>query len=246
VRVELGPASFDAAAPQQEDLRVVDPAGNETALLVDRPPVPAARLIRPSGFEVKVAPGRTEIIITTGTADKLSSLSLETPSPFFLRAARLEVSDNASDWAALDEGAPIFREWGAERLELPIGGRAAAFVRVTISDNLDAPLPFTGATLLQEAAAPPAPVPIGARISARDEFAGETVLTLALDGRNVPLAAIEFETAEPLFMRRVAVTFREVRNAIPAERTMASGTIFRVALNGAPSHERMELAVHWA
>jgi hypothetical protein len=246
VRVELSPASFDAAAPQQEDLRVIDPAGNETALLVDRPPVPVARVVRPSGFEAKVTPGRTEITMTTGTADKLASLSLETPSPFFLRAAKLEVSENASEWIALDQGAPIFREWGAERLELPIGGRAAAYVRVTISDNLDAPLPFTGARLLLEAADAPAPVSVGSHISGRDEFAGETVLTLALDGRNVPLAAIEFETAEPLFMRRVAVSVREVRSAIPTERTIATGTIFRVALNGAPAHERTELALAFA
>jgi len=97
-----------------------------------------------------------------------------------------------------------------------------------------------------EAGAAPAPVPVGAHVSSRDEFAGETVLTLALDGRNVPLAAIDFETAEPLFMRRVAVTVREVRNAIPSERTIATGTLFRVALNGAPAHERTELALAFA
>ncbi len=245
VRVELTPASFDAAAPQQEDLRLIDPAGNETAILVDRPPVPAARVIRPSGFGVKEGPGTTEITITTGTDGKLTSVSLETPSPFFLRAAKLEVSANESDWVALDQGVPIFREWGAERLELPVGGRAAAYVRVTIADNLDAPLPFTGARLMLEAAAA-APVPVGGHISGRDEFAGETVLTLALDGRNVPLAAIDFETAEPVFMRRVAVSVREVRNAIPSERTIATGTIFRVALNGAPAHERTELALAFA
>jgi len=243
VRVDLGAPSFDAAGPQQEDLRVVDPSGAETAVLVDRPPVPAARVARPGAFAAKVGPGTTEILVTTGATDRLKSIFLETPSPFFLRAATVEASDNASDWVTLEQAVPIFREWGAERLELPLGGRAAAYVRVTVADNKDAPLPFTGARLLLEAGPAPAAVPVGARIAARDEFAGETVLTVALDGRHAPLAALGIDTAEPLFMRRVTVAVRDERDAIPSERTIGAGTLFRVALDGAPAHEQTELAL---
>ena len=98
VRVELGAATFDAAGLQQEDLRVVDPAGNEVAILMDRPPAPSARVSRPSSFEVRVAPGSTEILVATGTKEKLSSLSLETPSPFFLRPAKVEISEDDTNW----------------------------------------------------------------------------------------------------------------------------------------------------
>jgi hypothetical protein len=241
VRVELSPASFDSGGPQQEEFRVIDPSGLETALLVDRPPVPVARVARPSSFDVKVSLGATEITIATGTADKLSALSLETPNPFFLRSARVETSPDGLDWTMLDRGVPIFREWGAEKLEIPMGGRAAPLVRITVADNKDAPIPFTGARLLLEAQPSPSALPAGSHVSGRDEFAGETVLTLALDGRNMPLAALDFETREPLFMRRVTVAIREVRGTVPSERTIGSGTIFRVALNGEPVREQLEL-----
>jgi hypothetical protein len=241
VRVDLTPASFDAAAQGLEDLRILDPSGRETAFLLDCPPVPAAHAIRPSSFEVTLASGSTRVTIATGTTDKLASLILETPAPFFLRAARVEISQNNSDWVTLEQGIPVFREWGAEKLELPVGGRVAAYVRVTITDNRDAPLPFTGARLFAEPSSAPPAEPVGARLTGREEFSGETVLTLALDGRHLPLAALEFDTTEPLFMRRVTVGVRDARDAVSGERTIASGTLFRVALDGAPARAQLEL-----
>ena len=47
VSVNLPPASFDAAGPQQADLRILDAAGREVASLLDRPPNPVARTLRP-------------------------------------------------------------------------------------------------------------------------------------------------------------------------------------------------------
>jgi len=225
-----------------EAFRVLDPAGNETAILVDRPPVPVAHSVRPSTFEAKVDGGTTEILLVTGTSGKMTSVVLETPAPAFLRAAKIEVSQNNADWTLVDKGVPIFREWGAEKLSLPLTGRAAAYVRIIIEDGkADSTIPFTGAMVQMEAPPSPAPSEIDTRIVSRDEFAGETVLTLALGGENIPLAAISFETKEPLFMRRVSVAIRELKNAIPSERVIGSGTVFRVALNGSPSREQMEL-----
>jgi hypothetical protein len=241
VQVDLTAASFDAAGPQQEDLRVIDPAGREVAYLLDQPPAVAARTIRPADFDVKLEAGATRIVVTTGTSAALSSLSLETPHPYFLRAARIEISDDNRTWTTLDQGVPLFRQWGAEKLDVSLGGRTAAYVRVTVTDNRGPALPFTGASLGLAAGSAPKPIPVGARITNRDEFAGETVLTVSLDGRHLPLAALEFATSEPLFMRRVTISIREVRGAAPVERIVGSGTIYRVALDGAPA--RAELAV---
>jgi hypothetical protein len=241
VRVDLTAPSFDAGGTRQEDLRVIDSSGRELALLLDRPPVPTAGEFRAASFDVRVAEGSTQLTVTTGTTDKLASIVLETPSPFFLRAARIEVSDDNAVWTALDEGLPLFREWSAEKLELPLGGRSAAYVRITVADHRAPPLPFTGARLRTKAGPAPEPVAVGARIAARDEFAGETVLTVALDGRHEPLAALGIEAGDPLFMRRVTVAVREVRDGLPQERTIGFGSVYRVSLDGAPARAQLEV-----
>ena len=111
VRVVPTAATFDAAGPQQEDLRIVDANGTELAFLLDRPPVPAAQTGRPESFAVRLETGATVITLATGTTAPLLSVMLETPHPFFLKAARIEISDDAAQWTMLDEGAPLFRQW---------------------------------------------------------------------------------------------------------------------------------------
>ncbi len=247
VRVELSPATFDSAGSQLEDLRIVDPSGSEIAFLTDWPPVRVPRGMRSSQFEVRqLAPGSTQITVETGTTDRLSKVYLETPTPFFLRGAQVEISGNNVDWVTLDTGIPIFREWGAEKLDLPLGDQVAAYVRVTIADNRDAPMPFTGVRILSQPPGALPLVPVGGHISQRDEFAGETVLTVSLDGRHIPLAALDFDTKEPLFMRRITVSVREVRDGISGERTIGTGTLFRVALDGAAAREQLELPFFYA
>lgn len=238
IRVELPDATFDAAQPGLDDLRLLDPAGRETALLFDQPPVPFARTARPDTFDARLEHGTTVLTLGTGTTDPLAAVSLETPHPHFLRAAKIEISEDRSIWTTVDDGVPLFRQWGAEKLDLALGNRSAAWIRITVSG---AALPFTGARLAHEAGPSVAAVPVGTRVISRDEFAGETVLTLALDGKHVPLAALEIDTPDPLFMRRVTVAVRDVRDLVPSERTVGAGTLYRVAVDGAPTKAQLEL-----
>jgi hypothetical protein len=246
VRLELPAATFDAAAPQQQDLRVLDPAGREVALLLDNPPLPVRRTQRPAAFATRLQDDATVLTLTTGTRAPLSAVTLETPAPFFLRAARVEVSDDDSTWTPLDDGLPLFRQWGAEQLQLPLGEHAAAYVRVTIGAGRGGAVPFTGATLHLAAGPAPAQVPVGARLTGRDEFAGETVLTVTLDGRHLPLAALTLETPDALFMRRVTVAVREVQGLTAPERVIGAGTIYRVALDGTPVRARLDLPLDYS
>jgi hypothetical protein len=241
VRVELPDATFDAAQADLADLRLLDPAGRETALLLDQPPMPVARTVRPASFQPRMEHGASVLTLATGTDDPLAAVTLETPHPRFLRGVRIELSPDGSNWTTVDQGVPFFRQWGAENMELALGNRSAAWIRLSVSGDA---LPFTGATLALAAGPAPAPVPVGARITARDEFAGETVLTLALDGRHAPLASLELETPEPLFMRQVTVTVRDVRDLVSSERTVGSGTLYRVALDGAPARAQSDLRLN--
>jgi len=241
VRIDLPPASFDAAASEQQDFRIVDSSGREIAYLLDRPPTSSARMIRPASFEAKVEPGSTRLLLKTGIATALSSLELETPNPFFLRAATIEISDDNVQWTTLDQGMPLFRQWGAEKLELSLANRTAAYIRITLNDQRGAPVVFTGAFLKVNAIPAPTLAPLGAQIARRDEFAGETVITLTLDGRHVPLAAIELPATDSLFMRRVTISVREVDSGVSSERTVGSGTIYRVAVDNSTARSQLEI-----
>jgi hypothetical protein len=238
VRVELTDATFDAARPDLADLRLLDPAGRETALVLDRPVAAPARFARPADFDARLEDGRVVLLVGTGTRDALASITLQTPHPHFLRSARVELSDDRTHWTVADEGVPLFRQWGAEKLTVDLGGRATAWVRLTIDG---AAVPFTGAHLGLAAGPAAELVPVGARIVRREEFAGETVLTVALDGRHAPLAAVELETPEPLFMRRVTVGIRDVRDLVPGERIVGEGTLYRVAVDGARTRAQLRL-----
>ncbi|MBI2497441.1 MAG: hypothetical protein HYV75_05830 [Opitutae bacterium] len=79
-----------------------------------------------------------------------------------------------------------------------------------------------------------------------DEFAGETVLTVTLDGKNVPLAELGLAVQDQLFMRRVTVAIREVRGDVSGERMVGSGTVYRVALEGAPVQARLAVPLDFS
>jgi hypothetical protein len=254
VKVAVPAATFDAAQPDLADLRVLDASGQEIAYLLDRdlafrePVFEQAKTFRPKSFRVTPAEEATQLFIETGTDAKLDCLDLETTAPFFLKAAHVDVSTDGTEWQSLGPAVPVFRQFGAEQLRIALGRRAAAFVRVTLDDYHTRPIAFSGAKILPAPtrAAPPALAPLGVEITRRDEFAGETVLTVTLAGRHVPLAALTFNAKDPLFMRRVTVTIREVRGAVSSERIIGAGTIYRVALDGAPAQSELTLPLDFS
>lgn len=248
-RVSLPATTFDAAQSNLADLRLMDAGGQEVAYylhhdLADRERLQSqVTVFRPKSFLSSPAEGLTQLLMATGHAGELDAIELESPAPFFLKAAHVEISQDGNEWQSLGPAIPVFRQFGAEQLRLSLGWRKAAFVRVTLEDFRTRPVAFSGAKLVSAPvqSTPPALTPVGARIIRRDEFAGETVLTISLEGRHVPLARLEFETPEPLFMRRVTMTVREMIGEIGNERTVSSGTLYRVALEGAPTRSQLEL-----
>ena len=253
-RVALPPSTFDASQPGLADLRLIDATGQEISYLLDTPPpsdeqAGRTRFFHPQSFDCSLGSNDTiQLTIATGTAENLDAIDLESAAPFFLKAAHVDISADGRDWQSLGTAVPVFRQFGAEQLRLSLNRKPAAFVRVTLDDFHTRPIQFTGARLLRAPAhaAPPALIPLGAVITRRDEFVGETVLTVTLAGRHVPLAALEFDTKEPLFMRRVTIAIREVNDAVSTERMIGSGTVYRIALDGSPPRTQLGLPLEFA
>jgi len=251
VRIPLPPATFDSAQPGLADLRILDPAGREVASFLDRGMAFAAtaapRTVQSRSFTSTPAGDATQLLVETGLTGPLAFLDLETSTPFFLKAAHVDISADGREWESLGPAWPLFRQFGAEMLRLPLG-RSATFVRVTLDDYHTRAVVFTGARV-RAIAGPVAEAPttaVATTLAQREEFSGESVLTVALPGRNLPLAALELEVTDPLFVRRITVAVREAQGAVSSERVVASGTLYRVALEGTPVRAQLALPVDFS
>jgi hypothetical protein len=250
-KIVLPAGTFDAAQPALSDLRLLDPTGQEVPYLLDRDVASRGSepgsAFGPKSFRTTPNGDATQLLIETGTAGSLDAIDLETSAPFFLKAAHVDISSDGVEWESMGSAVPVFRQLGAEQLRLSLNRHTAAFVRVTLDDFRSRKVDFSGAKLhpAPAQAAPPVLAPLGARITQRDEFAAETVLTVALDGRHVPLAGLTLAAKDPLFMRRVVVSIREVNGAISCERTIGSGTIYRVALDGESARTQLEIPLNF-
>ena len=247
-KISLPAITFDSAQPDLSDLRLIDANGQELPWLLQDSVISAGshwgdNPSSPRSFRSSPQGDTTQLVIETGTTAPLEAIDLETTVPYFLKAAHVEISSDGNEWRSLGAAVPLFRQFGAEQLRLSLNRHKAAFVRVTLDDFRSRKIDFAGAKLfgIQNNIEPPPLVPLGAQLTRRDEFANETVLTVTLDGAHVPLAALGFEARDPLFMRRVTVAIREVQGAVSAERMIGAGTIYRVALDGAPVRAQLEL-----
>jgi hypothetical protein len=248
VEVKLPDATFDAAQPDLRDLRIIDAHSREAPYLLDRSiadlesNISQPRFFRPKSIERPLFDDMTQMVIETGSTHEFEALELETSAPFFLKAAHVEISNDGNTWLSLGAETPIFRQFGAEQLRLALGRNTAAFIRLSLDDWNTRPIIINEVKLVPVSApATPSLVAVGAQITRREEFAGETVLTVTLDGKHAPVAALELETPEPLFMRRVTVGVRDVRDLVPDERIIGSGTLYRVALDGAKPRAQLQL-----
>jgi hypothetical protein len=247
-RIALPPATFGACQAQLQDLRLLSPEGAEVPYFLDvgAPPPPAATA-RPAALDVALKGAQTEITLVTGTTAPLESVTLSTPAPAFLKPARVERATTDGGWEIVADGAPLFRQYGAEQMTLDLKRQRADRLRLTIDDSRSRPLPITGATLQLARAATTRPTTIvpTARLAQREEFAGETVLTVDLGASHLPLTAFEIASPDPVFTRRLTFLTREVRDETAVEQTLASGTIFRLSLDGIEPTARLSVPVEF-
>ncbi len=242
VKLSLPADTLDAALPGLEDLRILDGAGAEVPYVIERPVPPAGAAREAKSFQAALTPTATILTMETGLLEPLDGVTLEPTASNFIKAARVEGSADGKTWQTLAQGAPVFLQpGGASRLHIPLPAGAWTFLRLTVDDRRSPPVPFTGAQV--QAAAPEAAPsePLEVRIVEPIEAAGETRLTLRLPGARLHLAALQIESPDPLFTRRVTLAARQVEEDAVREKPLAEGTIYRIAVPGRPAANQLAL-----
>lgn len=244
VRVALPPETFDAAQATLADLRLVDPAGMEVPYRIERPQA-TSRMLRPTdGWQVFLEASRTRVEIDLRLQGRCAAVMLETPAPEFLKAASMEGTTDGVTRTLLAEF-PLFRQaGGATQLRLKVPEGDWQHLIVTLDDARSKPIAITGIALLEEESPSPPPAIIATVPGERVESESQSRLPIDLGAARIPLAGLRFHTGEPLFIRRVEVFTRGWDNGEVRERSLGSGTIFRVALDGAPPTVNLDLPLN--
>jgi hypothetical protein len=243
IRVDLPPETLNAARSNLEDLRLVDPTGQEVAYLIDPRTPNRETELRPQELRTELHSSSTRLVLNTGTKTPLTGLLFETPPQTqFVKAVTVEGSHNGRRWQELTSGQPIFRTaTGAENLRVSFPDGSWEFLRVTIDDSRAPAVPFTGVQLrAAETKIPPAS--FAAKMVSHDESGGVTHLALDLGAANLTVAALNIEMSDPLFTRTVTIAVPELVNDNIRERTLCSGSIYRIDING-KTESRLEIPV---
>ncbi|MBI4585508.1 MAG: DUF3999 family protein [Planctomycetes bacterium] len=227
VKIDLPIATLDAARPDLEDLRLYDEGGKEVPYLL-RPSLPAEKKVRDvKRFQAQLAPTGTLLLIETGTRSPIEGVTLITPAESFLKAVRLEISEDQSRWQSLAQGLPIFRQAGGPSqlyLKLPPGIRP--HLRITVDDQMSPPVPFSGAQVHESIEETPTE-PLAVEAGEKTEIAGQTRIALNLKAAHLRIASLELEAADAIFTRQVDVAARQIQENEIRETSIAGGAIYR-------------------
>jgi hypothetical protein len=242
-KISLPIETLDAARLDLADLRFADSAENEMPYAIERPARPAPPVRTARSFQAQLLPDNTLITLETGATQSVSGITLVTPATDFIKAVQVAGSADGKAWRDLASGIPIFHQPnGASQLRVEFPSGVWPFLRLTIDDRGSRPVPFTGASLhtfSTEVIAPTETVPV--QITARIENPGQTRLELNFGAAHLRLASLELESPDPLFQRQITLAAREVADNSVVERTIAAGTIYRLATAGQPASERLRL-----
>ncbi len=242
VKINLPMETLNAARPLLEDLRLYDGAGDEIPYVLEHP-VPSPKVVQAAkSFQVSLDAGGTTIILQTGISQPIEGVVLESPAMNFIKAVRVEASDDGQRWRRLSQGQPIFRQpYGAANLKISFVPVVAAWLRLTVDDQRSEPVPFTGALVYAVTAAPAPVESVPATISERDENSSETRLALNLGAANLDVASVQIETSDPLFMRQVTLAVPQISEDTIREQIVVGGVIYRVAVAGQPASENLSM-----
>ncbi|MDD5628175.1 MAG: DUF3999 family protein [Elusimicrobia bacterium] len=247
VKVRLPLPVISEAQPSLGDLRLFDPAGQETAFLIQRPARTIAESSPLESFQTSLSDGWSS---ASGRVSRLQGdtifegLRVLTPAPDFLKAAIVEISQDCAAWRIVARGQPLFRmRDGAEKLDIAFPPSRAACVRLTLDDHRSQPVPVQGLSLRAQAAEPAGLDRVAAAVLDESSDASQTRLRLQLPAANLLLASLRLETAQPLFMRHVTLHSRVFRDGSIQEDAVGEGTVYRMASEGTGPAESLRVAL---
>ncbi len=233
-RVDLPAATLDAAQPALSDLRLLDPAGHEVSYLIERPMPKTASSAGPAEFQSAINPGATTTVtLRTGSTAPIDAVELNSPAHRFIKAVKVESSSDGRTWREIVANKPIFRmPDGAENLRIDFPETSQPWLRFTVDDRRDEPIPFNSARLISPGSgeAPSEALPV--TIKSNDESPGVTRIAIDLSAANLPVASLKLETGSPLFTRSVSVAEPEAGDRGLVERTVGESIIYRLDLDG--------------
>ncbi|PYL02114.1 MAG: hypothetical protein DME32_07505, partial [Verrucomicrobia bacterium] len=233
VRINLPLETSNIARPDLSDLRIIDSNEKEIPFLIDQPVPRQESSVLAKDFRPEITSAETRLLITTDADLTIAGIMLETPaSANFIKAARVEGSNDQKDWRTLTSGAPLFRMGnGATNLRVAFPEGRWQFLRVVVDDNRTPPIPWTNARLIVAGSRAPTE-PVSVTIKSRDENPGMTRLGIDLGAANLRMASIRIGTSEPVFTRTVKVAAPELSAQNLQEETLSSEVLYRVDLNG--------------
>jgi hypothetical protein len=250
--LDLPAETLNVSQAGLQDVRLLSPSGVETpfVLLAPQgffsPPREAAvhtfksSLIEEDGVTVI----EVETGITKSKAKAVEAVSLDSPAANFIKAARLEGSNNGVQWNELARNEVVFRQPnGASRLRIPFVPADYSRLRITLDDRNSSPVPFTAARV-EFARQKETTVSHGVAITRADEKPLETVLKVNLGAANLHLALLRLAVSDPVFSRRVSVSYARDNNGKIQSVPVASTVIYRVTTNDGLSTAWLDIPIH--
>jgi Protein of unknown function (DUF3999) len=233
VQINLPLETSNVARPDLSDLRIIDSDEKEIPFLIDQSTPRPESSVPVTDFRAEIVAAETRLLITTKSDSTIAGVLLETPaSANFIKAARVEGSNDQKDWRVLASGAPLFRMGnGAGNLRVAFPEGSWRFLRVVVDDNRTPPVPWTSARLILPGSSAPTE-PLFVTIKSRDENPGTTRLGIDLGAANLRIASIRIGTSEPVFTRSVTVAVPELSAQNLQEEILNSAVLYRVDLIG--------------
>ncbi len=233
VKVEVPLATLDHSAEGGRDVRLLGPDGGEVAFAWVESKAVQPEVLAAERFQVLFEGDDWVALIKTGTERPLANVRVEVATKRFIKAARVEVSDDGERWERLADGVPFLRMDGEEQVALPLGGRVAKWIRLTMAGQDKLPIVALGARVEEASGRDGETVEWPVTILRREEFAGETVLALDFGAAQVELNELVVRADEPVYARAVWLGRNELRDEKSVEQVWARGQISRLEVVGA-------------